>query len=357
MPVTGRRMVFERVGEPLSSWDVTVPDPEPGGALLRTVIAGVCGTDAHRLDGDLPAASGPIAFGHEGIGRVVELGHGLSTDRTGVSIAPGDLVYWTPSGAKPGDLPSTGWPPPAEVPSPAAYQDYATLSPTNVFYRIPDGVDPEAVIAFGCAMPTALGGLARLGGIRSGETVVIQGCGPVGLAATLLAALSPARHVIVIGAPDNRLRAAERLGATHTIALTTSASDERLATIRELTDGRGADVVIEATGRLQAFREGTGFLGAGGRYLVLGIYSGPGIVELDAVRLNNLNQVILGSLGPAKLEDLRTTIHLAERYGGDRRFADLVTHRFPLSQTESAIGVARNGVAIKAIVIPDRDTL
>lgn len=348
-------MVFVEPGQGLETRSVDIPDPGPGQVVLRTVIGGVCGTDAHRLTGDLPAASGPVAFGHEGIGRIEALGEGVSTDRDGLPVTPGDLVYWTPSGDRPGAVPTTGWPPPADVPSPASYQDYPTLAASNAFFRIPEDTSPDAVIAFGCAMPTALGGLARLGGISPGQTVVVQGCGPVGLASTFLAGVSPARQVIVIGAPDNRLQAASVLGATTTVPLETTTPEERLALIRDLTEGHGAEVVIEATGRLDAFPEGSDLLAQGGRYLILGIYSGHGSVPLDAVRLNNLSQSIIGSMGPTSFDDYRTTVQFAQRYGARLGFADLITHRFPLSQTEEAIAVAGSGRAIKAVVLPEQE--
>ena len=204
----GRRMVFVGPGRPLECHEAEVGSPVPGGLVVRTTIAGVCGTDAHRLDGDLPDPGRPVTFGHEGIGVVEELGAGVTADLAGVPMRVGDTVYWSPSSREPGIPSELGWPPPAELPNPAAYQDYATLPPSNMVYRVPDGADPEAVIAFGCAMPTALGGMARLGGVRPGQSVVVQGCGPVGLAATLLAGLTAARQVIVIGAPDKRLVAA-----------------------------------------------------------------------------------------------------------------------------------------------------
>jgi threonine dehydrogenase-like Zn-dependent dehydrogenase len=352
---TGRRMVFVGAGRGLETWDVEVDDPRPGEVLLRTHIAGVCGTDAHRLRGDLPDPGRPVAFGHEGIGVVEALGAGVTSDHGGVPVTPGDLVYWTPSSDRPGAVPTVGWPPPAEVPSPAAYQDFATLPPSNVFYRIPEGTAPEHVIAFGCAMPTALGGVARLGGITPGHTVVIQGCGPVGLASTLLCASSAARQVIVIGAPDVRLRAAEVLGATTTIPLESTTVDERRQQVLELTEGRGAEVVIEAAGQLVAFDEGMALLADEGRYLVLGLYSGHGTVAFDPVPLNNRSLAIVGSMGPAHLSDYRTTIDLATRLGARLSFGDLVTHRFPLSRLEDAITTAGAGDAIKAIVLPGLD--
>ena len=348
-------MVFVGAHQPLECWEQDVSDPRPGQVLLRTKIAGVCGTDAHRLDGDLPDPAGPVTFGHEGVGVIEALGDGVTTDYAGIVVRPGDAVYWTPSSERPGVAPAMGWPPPAHLASPAAYQDYATLPRSNVFYRIPDDTDPEAVIAFGCAMPTALGGMVRLGGVQPGQTVVVQGCGPVGLASTLLAGLSAARQVIVIGAPDSRLQAARVLGAATTIPLESTTVEERRQMVLDLTDGHGAEVVIEAAGRMPAFDEGMNLLADSGRYLVLGLYSGHGTVAFDPIRLNNRSLAVIGSMGPTKLSDLLTTVHLAQRHGTRLSFANLITHRFPLSRTEDAIATARAGEAIKAIVLPDLD--
>jgi threonine dehydrogenase-like Zn-dependent dehydrogenase len=333
-------MVYVGPRRPLECRVEEIGDPQPGGVLLKVAFAGVCGTDAHRLDGDLPEPPHPINFGHEGIGIIEVLGAGVTTDHAGASV---DVP------------PAHGWPPPADIPNPAGFQDYASLIDTNVFYKIPDGTAPEAVIAFGCAMPTALGAMARLGGIRAGQSVVIQGSGPVGLAATFLASLSPARQVIVIGAPDERLEVAERLGATTVIALERTDPAQRREAIRDLTDGRGAEVVIEAAGRMAAFSEGMGLLADNGRYVIVGIYSGHGTVELDPIALNNRNLTVLGSLGVVHLSDYRTTVQLAARHGARLGFADLVTHRFGLEQTVEAIDAARTGAAVKAVVIPALD--
>ena len=352
---TGRRMVFVQPHQPLECWEGEVADPVAGGVLIRTSIAGVCGTDAHRLDGDVPLMGHPVNFGHEGIGVIEALGDGVTTDWAGAPVGIGDLVYWTPATRPLPHGERQPWPPSATVPNSASYQDFATLSPSNVFYRVPDDTQPESVIAFGCAMPTALGGQTRLGGIRPGQSVVVQGCGPVGLASVFLASLSPARQVIVIGAPDNRLEAARNLGATTTISLETTTAEERADVVRSLTDGRGAEVVVEAAGQKAAFGEGLGLLAESGRYLILGLYSGHGTVELDPFKLNNNSLSIIGSLGGTHHSDYLTVIQLAQRYGQQLRFADLITHRFPLSELEGAVAAMRSGNAIKAVVVPDLD--
>ncbi|MCB2047906.1 MAG: zinc-binding dehydrogenase [Novosphingobium sp.] len=358
---SGRRIAFHSADAPLEFRDVEVPAPEPGGVLLRVVIAGVCGTDAHRLNGDIPAPPAPVAFGHEGIGRIEALGEGVSTDTSGEPVSVGDLVYFSPSKedgfpvagtATPGDD-DAPWPVPADQPSVATYQDWAYLAKGVGFFRIPEGTSPEAVIAFGCAMPTAIGGMTRLGGVKQGQVVVVQGCGPVGLSATLLAALDGPGQLIVMGAPDDRLHVAERLGATTILSIESTTREERAAKIAELTGGRMADVVIEATGKIEAFDEGMSLLGVEGRYLVLGIYSGPPLAELNVVRMVNFSQQIIGNLGPARIEDLKTVVELARDHGERLGFADLITHRFPLARAEEAIKAVGSGAAIKAVVLPE----
>jgi 5-exo-hydroxycamphor dehydrogenase len=337
----------------LEIWEGEVADPVPGAVLVRTLFAGVCGSDAHRLDGDIPSKGHPVTFGHEGIGTIEALGDGVGVDRAGTPVSVGDTVYWLPGSADEEAGDSLGsWPPPASRPGPASYQDYATIAPRGIFFRIPEQADPTSVIAFGCALPTALGGIRRLGGIQPGQTVVVQGCGPVGLASTLLAGLSAARQVIVIGAPDHRLAAARRLGATQTIPLEATTPEERLAIVRRATEGRGADVVLECAGRTPAFAEAMQFLAPNGAVVLLGLFSGHGTVALDPFRLNNLSQRIVGTLGAFDLGDYLTVIRLAERFGEALAFPDLVTHRFPLARTEEAIASMRTGDAIKAVVVP-----
>jgi 5-exo-hydroxycamphor dehydrogenase len=241
------------------------------------------------------------------------------------------------------------WPPVAGTPNGAAYREVATVSPRAALYRIPAGTPSESVIAFGCAMPTAITGLDRLGDL--GRHVVIQGCGPVGLASTLLARVAGAETITVIGDPERRLDIAERMGATATLELSSTTQEERRTRIREITGGDGATSVIEAAGQAAAFPEGVGLLGMNGRYLVLGLYAGSEKIPFDPVPVNNLNLHIVGSLGYAH-DALSRAVHIATEYGEQYGFAGLVSHRFPLERTQDAIECAARGDAVKTIVLP-----
>lgn len=364
-----RRAVLVNPHQALESWDGVIPAPGPEEVVLRVEFAGVCGTDVHLWHGEVPLA-GPIVLGHEGIGVIEELGHGTTTDFAGTPVSPGDRVYWVPISpchrcyyctvVKDTSLcPSLFtalFRPAQEAPS-NTYTEYAWLPPRMAFYRIPETTPSEAVIAFGCAMPTMLQGLERLGGIGLGQTVVIQGCGPVGLAATLLSHLSGAGQVIVVGAPQHRLAMARRLGATALINLDEDkTAEQRLQKVLDLTDGRGADVVIEAAGAVAAFAEGLGFAGRGGRYLIVGLWSAPGTVPVEPRVLNNANVKLIGT-AIYEARHLYEAIRVATQYHTRFPLTEVVSHRFALTETENALRAVKDLTTIKAVIRPQQASM
>lgn len=355
----GRSIVFERAGQPLTIQQQDVPDPKPGEAIARVTLAGVCGTDAHRLRGDLAAPPAPVNFGHEAVGVIVRVGEGGLSDARGDALAEGDRVYWLP--AKPCGQCQTclddkhpvicervQWPSPADSANAAGYRELALLDSRNIIVRIPEGTSDDALIAFGCAMPTALAAIGRLLTIPS--TLVVQGSGPVGLATVVAAKRAGVEKVIVIGDPQARLDKARELGADAVIPLTGTSREERLVKVMSLTGNRGVGAVIEAAGHKSAIDEGLDLLGNNGQYVVVGIYSGDGVVPVDFVRVNNKRLTISGSLD-AQPETYIDAVAVATDLGEKLHFADLIEQRFPLEQTEQAIAAAAAG-AIKVVVEP-----
>jgi 5-exo-hydroxycamphor dehydrogenase len=357
-----KRAVLVEPGS-LEIWEAPFPAPGGGEVVVSVGMGGVCGTDHHLLLGEVPLP-GPIVLGHEGIGRVEEVGPDAATDYAGDPIAVGDLVYWLPvqpcnrcyacnvlndQSMCPNYL--AGMFAEAKAPPSATYSEYALLTRETAFFRVPPDTPPEAVIAFGCALPTMLQAIERLGTIRYGDTVVVQGCGPVGLAATMLARIGGAGTIIVIGAPETRLEMAMRLGATTTLDLATTDEEERVSAVMEATGGLGAEVVIEAAGKLPAFSEGLRLAAAGGRYLIVGLWSAPGAVSIEPRLLNNRNLRIIGSA-------LESPRHIRQAIGVARscheRFplADVVSHRFALEDSLQAIEAVGRQETIKAVIVP-----
>jgi threonine dehydrogenase-like Zn-dependent dehydrogenase len=324
-------------------------------------VAGVCGTDVHRLDGHVHDAHGRISFGHEAVGVIEWVGDADAHDWTGLPVAVGDRIIWYAGFTACGQCRScrtTGapcerrqWPPPADVPNAAGYRDIATLGSRVPFFRIDGPVTDEELIAFGCALPTAIGGQRRLGLIEPDQTVVVQGAGPVGVAAAMVAAQSSARRVIVIGAPAHRLGLAREFGATDTIDLAATTEEQRLAAVLELTQGRGADVVIEAAGVPEAFPEGLALLGRFGRYMLSGLYSGDRRVPVDPVLITAKSATVIGNLGSWPETGLQA-LRFVQAHRERLPFGSVVTHRYGLERISEAFRAMRHGEAFKAAVIP-----
>jgi 5-exo-hydroxycamphor dehydrogenase len=361
---TGKRAVLVAANQPLEIWERPVAEPAAGEVLVRLTHGGVCGTDVHFWRGEVPLP-GPVVLGHEGVGVVEALGAGVGTDYAGAPLAVGDRVYWQPVAPCQrcyactvlGDVSMcenafAGVFGDASGPTAASYCDYATLRAGLPFYRVPDDTPSDAVIALGCALPTLLQGLERLGGIRPGMSVVVQGCGPVGLAATLLAQLSGAAPLIVIGAPARRLAVARQFGAAHTLDMHDMVDqEERIARVWQLTGGRGADVVIEAAGALPAFGEGLQLVARGGRYLVVGLWSAPGTVPVEPRLINNRNLRIIGT-ALAQPRHLYQALQVVQAQHRHLPLAEMVTHRYRIEDSQQALEAVARLETIKAVITP-----
>lgn len=345
----------------LETWEVPIPEPEAGGALVRVILGGVCGSDVHILSGEAGEMPFPIILGHEGVGRIERLGPGVEKDYAGVPVKPGDLVYWAPIALchrchsctvlEETPCENSQFFEHAEKPNWGSYADYAWLPNGLAFFRLPDGAQPEAVAALGCALPTALRGFDRCGPIRIGETVVVQGAGPVGLSAVLLAAEAGAREIIVIDGVEGRLETARRLGATATVSLAMPASERRRA-IYELAGASGPNVVVEAAGALPAFPEGVELAGNHGRYIILGLWGAIGTQPISPRDTTLKNLTIAGATFP-KPKHYYEAMHLAARLQDRVPLAGLITHRFGIAQAGVALELVKSGNTVKAVIDPE----
>ncbi|MDE2301227.1 MAG: zinc-binding dehydrogenase [Sphingomonadales bacterium] len=345
----------------IETWDVPVFDPEPGGALVRIVAGGVCGSDVHIQTGEAGVMPFPIILGHEGVGRVEKLGAGVSTDYAGVPVKAGDLVYWAPivlchrchscTVLEETPCENSQFFEHAGKPNWGSYADFAWLPNGLAFFRLPDGADPDAVIALGCALPTVLRGYDRCGPVRMGESVVVQGAGPVGLSAILVAKLSGAREIIAIDMHDNRLAMAKAMGATATVSLKDNAA-ERRRQVYDRVAAHGPDVVVEAAGVLPAFPEGVDLAGNHGRYIILGLWGAIGTQPISPRDLTTRNLTVAGATFP-KPKHYHQALHLAARLQHDYPLAALVSHRFGIAEAEQALAATARGEVIKAVIDPE----
>ena len=357
--------VLEAFNQPLA-WRAfdTVP-PSPGELLVKVEAAGICGSDLHMWEGKDPRTPLPIILGHEAVGRVAQVG-GEKRDILGQPVREGDLIAWDrgvvcgacffcvvrkepylcPNRRTYGINLSCAQPPHLL----GGYSQYMhLLARTNVLV-VPEGIDPALLVPASCSGATAAHAVEACR-IRPGDTVVIQGPGPLGLFALALARERGAGQMIMVGTRRNawKLETALRFGADHLIYLEDGDERERLQQIRALTHGRGAEAVIECSGARAAIAEGVKWLAPGGAYAMAGAAVPVGEVPLaiyeDLVRKN------------ARLEGIwvSDTSHFYQAaqlaWSGRYPFEALMTHRFPLEQADEAMQALKRREVLKAVLV------
>ena len=364
---TAQASVLEEFKAPLQLRQFPLPaKPEPGAALVRTEMAGICGTDVHLWKGELPISL-PVILGHETVGRIEQLGDGLERDWTGLPLCIGDRVTWNSSTScgqcfycaekqQPTRCPSRraygiGYPCDAQPHFLGGYAEYHYLRPRTTIFKLSDDLPTEAVIGAGCALNTAIHGVERTG-IGWRDMVVVQGAGPVGIAALAVAKCAGAGCVMVIGAPTSRIEMARRFGADVVINIDEMRSPaERIEEVRRLTSGHGADAVLECVGAPGAVVEGMEMCRDGGKYLVLGHYCDAGEVSWNPHVITRKQLTVVGSWSSeprhlkAALEFLRTTQK-------EFPFAEMVSHRFPLNRAAEALATTAAWSCAKSVLVP-----
>jgi len=341
------------------------PDLPPGGALLKTAFSEVCGTDVHLWHGRLAGVPYPIIPGHVTTGTL-DKARGPLRDVLGASLQEGDrLAFFDVHRTCGRCLACTAHRTPTRCLSRRVYgiTDSASeglfggwaqkvyLEPGVIIAKMPDAVTFEAYIGGGCGLLTAVHIIERAQ-IRLGDTVVVQGAGAVGLCTAALARKAGAGRVIVVGAPADRLALARDMGADDVIDIDATESEARWQRVVELTNGAGADVVVEAAGSPRAFEEGLRMVRNGGAYVIAGHYTNTGDSTVNAhEHINRKHLDIRGCWGSEVGHFLRA-LRVLERYGAEIPFARIGAATFGLGELNEALEIAGALQIPKALVDP-----
>ncbi|HEV8643145.1 MAG TPA: zinc-binding dehydrogenase [Methylomirabilota bacterium] len=328
-----------------------VPEPGPGEVLLKVNVASICGTDVkvlHRTLMGQPA--GEFVMGHEYAGTVAALGPGVDEftigDRVAVEVHKGCercencIRGWYTSCLNYGNLEkghrAKG------LTCDGGFAEYA-LNHINTLYRLPENLTFEQA----CMVTTAaspLWAIDLMGGYLAGETVLVQGPGPIGLIAVQLCRALGAERVILSGTRDERLAIGRRLGADVVVNVRRENLAER---VREITGGKGADSVLECAGGPTSMQEALESVKRGGRIGVVAWYTGP--VQMDMNLAVRSNVRIYAARGEGGMNCGRS---LALMSAGKILADPIITHHFKLD----AIGEAfetymnRTGNALKVVL-------
>jgi L-iditol 2-dehydrogenase len=352
MSLTGRVAVLREYGGEFELREYPVPDPEPGAIVVRLMRAGVCGSDLHIWRGEMKDVYGApprdLTFGHEMCGRVERLGRGVTTDALGQPLREGHRIAFLyvfpctrcrvclhdemancPRKAR--AVRVAGTPPFFSN----AYGDYYYLRANHFAFRIPDEVSDDMAAPANCALSQVLYGL-RKAGLRQGDSVVIQGAGGLGLNAVAVARDLGADRVIVIDRIPDRLALARAFGADSALNLADLPTAEaRIAAVRDLTGGVGADVVADLVGYPEVIPEGLRMLRSGGTYLEIGNIAPGNVFSYDATALvrGNVRLVAMANYSPWALGE---ALSLLRRGRGRFPFERIVSHVFPLERITEA---------------------
>jgi L-iditol 2-dehydrogenase len=363
---TIRAAVMPGPGKPIELRSFPRPRLQPGGALLETAASEVCGTDVHLHHGRLAGVPYPIIPGHVACGRLVE-SNGPLRDVEGREIPAGTLVTvydvfdvcgacWHCLVAKAATrCPSRkvyGITASSDDGLLGGWSEAIEVKPGVKVVPLPDGIDPVEFLGGGCGLPTAFHAIERAE-IRLGDTVVVQGSGPVGLNAAIFAQLAGAARVLVVGAPSDRLAAARRLGAEDVCDIQSVPDPrERVRWVRDRTSDRGADVVVEASGNPAAVPEGLEMIRDAGRYVVVGQYTDAGDATVNPHRhVNRKHATILGCWG-YEFTHLYRSLQLMAKHRGRFVWRDLVTREYPLEDAGRALSDMEGLRVVKAMVRP-----
>ena len=337
-----------------------------GEALIRVEMAGICGTDVHLWLGQLPISL-PVILGHETAGRIEKLGAGLEKDWRGNSLAVGDRITWAssitcgecyycrmkrqPTRCVTRKAYGISYCADDSPHLRGGYAERILLRAGTAIFKIPDSVPTAAVIGAGCALVTAIHGIERAP-VEWGDVVVIQGSGPVGLAALAIARQSGAARVVVIGGPWRRLELAQRFGADAVVDIGAlpDPGDRQRAVLAE-TGPYGADVVIECVGHPSAVNEGIELCRDGGKYLVLGQYADAGNISFNPHTITRKQLQLVGSWG-FEPRHVDRALSLLIDTNLKELFASEITHRFPLAEVNAALETVREWRSGKAVLEP-----
>jgi len=331
-----------------------VPQPGTGEVLIKVKSCAICGGDPKIIANGWPGSPpfGEFTPGHEYSGEIVKVGREVFGFKLGDRVAPephkgcghcinclrGLYTTCLNYGKKEAGHMQFGFT------ANGGYAEYA-ISHMNCLHKIPDTIsdDSATLLTVGGA---ALYGIHRIGWIIPGETVVVMGPGPIGLMATQLAKVCGAGTVIVTGTRQSRLDIAVKIGATMVI---NSRNEDPAKIISQITDGVFADLVIEASGNVDAAVQAVELVKKSGRISYLGLYPEPAPINLFKVVMNNLK--VAGGRGEGEKAIDKLIPLMAD---GRIKTEPLITHKFPLDKINEAFDtfINRKGNAIKVIINP-----
>ncbi|SDN66239.1 S-(hydroxymethyl)mycothiol dehydrogenase [Allokutzneria albata] len=360
MPQEVRAVVAHKRKAPVEVETIIVPDPGPDEAVVRVQACGVCHTDLHYREGGINDEF-PFLLGHEAAGLVEAVGPGVT------DLEPGDhvVIAWrAPCGGCRSCRRGRPWYcfDSRNATRPMTLVDGTPLSPalgigafaektlvhSGQCVRVDPAARPEVAGLIGCGVMAGFGAAVNTGAVSRADTVAVIGCGGVGNAAVAGAAVAGARLIAAVDVDDAKLDAATRFGATHTV---NSRETDPVEAVRGLTGGHGADVVIEAVGIAETYRQAFYMRDHAGTVVQVGVPTPELKIELPLIDLFSrggaLKSSWYGDCLPSRDFPLLIDLYLSGRLDLD----GFVTETIGLDEVEHAFERMHSGRVLRSVVV------
>lgn len=364
-----RAVVFSGVDQPIEVADVDLARPGPGEVRVKIAAGGVCHSDLHvrRGEWDVPV---PLVMGHEGSGTIIEVGAGV----TGLSEGDHVILSWVAPCGKcryclagkearcqvaativaPGGVLqdgtsrlSRGGQVLHHYLGVSSFAEEAVV-PASGAVKIRRDAPLDTMALVGCAVATGVGAVTNTANVEAGATVVVIGCGGVGLSVVQGARLVGAERIVAIDIRGEKTALARTMGATDELIV---ADGDPVELLRELLP-HGADYVFDAIGMTRTTEQAIQMLGLGGAAVVVGLPPTGARASFEPLVLAEADQKILGS----NYGSVRPAIDLpklVDRYmAGELLLDELVSSRRPLDQAVASLDDLQNGIALRTLLLP-----
>ncbi len=355
-----RGVVAPGKNQPVEIRTIVIPDPGPGEAVVKIQACGVCHTDLHYKQGGINDDF-PFLLGHEAAGIVESVGEGVT------EVAPGDFVIlnWRAvCGQCRACLRGRPWYcfNTHNAKQKMTLEDGTELSPAlgigafaektlvaaGQCTKVDPAVKPEVAGLLGCGVMAGIGAAINTGGVTRGDSVAVIGCGGVGDASIMGARLAGARRIIAVDIDQRKLDKALELGATHTV---NSKEADAVEAIRALTEGNGADVVIEAVGRPETYEQAFYARDLAGTVVLVGVPTPDMKIELPLLEVfgrgGALKSSWYGDCLPSRDFPMLVDLHLQGRLD----LGAFVTETIGLDDIEAAFEKMHHGDVLRSVVV------
>ncbi len=360
MTQTVRGVISRKKAQPVELVEIVIPDPGPAEVVVDILACGVCHTDLTYREGGINDEF-PFLLGHEAAGTVESVGAGVT------SVVPGDFVilnwravcgqcrackrgrpgYCFDSFNASGSMTLIDGTPLTPALGIGAFAD-KTLVHEGQCTKVDSGADPAAAGLLGCGVMAGLGAAVNTGAVDRDDTVAVIGCGGVGDAAIAGARLVGAKRIIAVDTDNRKLHLAREFGATHTV---NAIELDVVKTIQDLSDGYGADVVIDAVGRPETWKQAFYARDLAGTVVLVGVPTPDMTLEMPLIdffaRGGSLKSSWYGDCLPERDFPTLISLYLQGRFPLDK----FVSERIGLGDVEEAFHKMHAGEVLRSVVV------